>query len=1198
MLKVGERAARGRGGSFAALGKQAPEPLERRISYKGVGDGADGKWEGRKASFFIGGGVIKNMKDRKSETVRLTMMGGILPPMYRKILRNEPDDSLIVNETPLAEQRRELLDQLDKIVEEGTFSHINNGSDSSLKLSETSQRCLWHMLPSFQHEQAEKREKRRTRSVSTLKNIKEVIITEVDEQSQKHGVLPHLAAPPIEATPPSSPSPNRKGSASSPSHRRSSIERSSHFSALSTSFSLNFLIFPSLEQGKEITAIKSILRHAQMELDCEICQLCIIDPLGRKVNVAFNVGCAASWEGHEYTLVDNVFETTLLTGVGVNYSRNPISKPGGVAYGENGNFPSRVIQSELGLEKKYKGFKSDSILTIPVLDTNLSIVAILLARNKEGTPFSYTDELRLASISQTITIVLHQCHIQEHLLATRRNMDAVIDMVMKSSNEMRFSKTVETLKNSAEAMIGGGEAGTPRSRAKAVFLVYDEGEEALRVVSEKFEAGDARLVKLGEGIVGKVAASKEEEIIEDVSKSDEFDPVRDVFIEGVEVRNMLCVPIMDHQKRIIAALVVYNKPWSFTKADIDHMRVVGNCAGIVLRKAQMFQDLKDSQRTEQALAKLGKEVYKSDTEGGDLMVLLNKISDLVKETLGCEKVTMFLIDNIEKELWCAISQDLVGVRLNVGQGIAGSVAKAAATLNIKNAYTDERFSKDFDNVTGFKTNSILAVPVIDEKGKVLGVLQCINKGSLWEDDLDLKSGTYFNDKDTSIVGAFTAELADVLKKHASQLQVMKSIADAHNEDYKRRRASSVMKKSMDHHMLSELKRRAEEMKISEEFTDSDFSDLDEEGEGGGGMWTRILLMRHHNLQKGDGFNRFLLSSHYHGRSKSIFMPRLSGTGANPESNIFQFDPTSHKLVKDMENWHCAGLFDANIAELMELCVVMFHKMRLTESYGIHDETVVNFVSSICRQYRVSNAYHNFVHAAAVMHMVYKVVKTAKIYPLSQLEILAMLIAAMCHDVDHPGTDNDFEVQCQSELAITYNDTSVLENHHVATCFRSARQSEKHNIFAKLDKKLYKQARKIIIDCIISTDMKNHFSMVANIEKSADLDKDHRETTAMNLILHACDIGSLLSPIKMSEEWTTRVVSEFSAQAQACAENDISIPAHMADLGSRSKQAKLQVDFIDYIVMPIWAVMEGRDNENLGPLVEYLKNTRAHFNDYK
>ncbi|GMH81735.1 hypothetical protein TrVE_jg5224 [Triparma verrucosa] len=1152
-----------------------------------------GKWEGRK-SFFLG---APTTKDKKTEAIRLTMMGGILPPLYRKILKDEPDSSLTHAEIPLAEQRRELLDQLDKIIGEGTFSHINNSS-SSQNLAETSQRCLWHMLPSFVNDRNEQRQKRRSnREMSSLKDINEAVIEEVSAQENgSQGRLPAIGDVPSRS---SSPSPPR-GKGKSASHRRSSIERSTQFSALSTSFSLNFLIFPALEQGKEISAIKSILSHAQIELDCEISQLCIIDPLEKKVNVAFNVGGAASWEGHDFTLVDNIFETTLLTGVGVNYYRNVTSEEDSI-----GNFPSRVLHSELGLEKKYRNFTSQSVLTIPVLDTNLSIVAILLARNRKGgQPFTYTDELRLASISQTITIVLHQCHIQEHLLATRRNMDTVIEMVMKSSNEIKFSKTVETLKTSAEAMIGGDKGSTPRSKARAVFLVYDKGEEALRVVSNGFE--EPRIVKFGEGIVGKVAATKEETIIEDASKDDRFDSARDVFIKDIDVRNMLCVPVMDHQKRIIAVLVVYNKPWSFTSADVDHMRVVGNCAGIVLRKAQMFQDVKDSQRTEQALAKLGKEVYKSDTEGGDLMVLLNKISDLVKDTLGCEKVTMFLIDQIEEELWCAISQDLVGVRIKLGVGIAGSVAKDAKTLNIKDAYGDSRFSKDFDSVTGFKTNSILTVPVINEKGKVLGVLQCINKGALWEGHTDLVTA-YFNDKDTSIVGAFNIELAELLMKNASQLQVMKSIADAHSEDYKRRRASSVMKKSIDSNTLEELKRRAEEFKISEEFSDSDFSDIDE-GDGDDDqviiltkdqhdeskLRRHSMLMRHHNLTKGDGFNRYLLSNHSNTRTKSIFSPRLSGSNANLNADLFGFDPNTHTVIKDMESWHCEGIFDASLAELIELCSVIFHKMRLSETYRTEDEVTVNFVKSICGQYRVTNPYHNFLHATSVMHMAYKMVKSASIYPLSQFEILAMLIAAMCHDVDHTGKDNDFEIQCQTELAITYNDHSVLENHHVATCFRISRQSERHNIFANLQKKQYKQARKIIIDCIISTDMKNHFSMVSNIEKSGDLEKDNRETTAMNLILHACDIGSLLSPTPMAEKWTERVVTEFSEQAKACYENDISIPAHMVDLGSRSKQAKLQVDFIDYIVHPIWALLEAKDAENVGPLMGYLKETRNHF----
>ena len=127
------------------------------------------------------------------------------------------------------------------------------------------------------------------------------------------------------------------------------------------------------------------------------------------------------------------------------------------------------------------------------------------------------------------------------------------------------------------------------------------------------------------------------------------------------------------------------------------------------------------------------------------------------------------------------------MRIRVGQGIAGSVAESGATLNIKHAYSDQRFSKKFDKVTGFKTKSILAIAVINLKGEILGVIQLVNKKSQWNTS-DMGS-EHFTSADSAIMENFAAELAEVLSKHTSQLQVMKSIADAHSEDYKRRRAS-------------------------------------------------------------------------------------------------------------------------------------------------------------------------------------------------------------------------------------------------------------------------------------------------------------------------------------------------------------------------------------------------------------------------
>ena len=258
-----------------------------------------------------------------------------------------------------------------------------------------------------------------------------------------------------------------------------------------------------------------------------------------------------------------------------------------------------------------------------------------------------------------------------------------------------------------------------------------------------------------------------------------------------------------------------------------------------------------------------------------------------------------------------------------------------------------------------------------------------------------------------------------------------------------------------------------------------------------------------------------------------------------------------------------------------------------------DAKLVSFLSAIAGKYRVSNFYHNFHHAFFVAHRVYKLLTSSEIYPLTQREMLCLLIAAVCHDVDHPGTDNDFEISTGSELAITYNDMSVLENHHAATCFRTA-QSEDCDVFSFLSKEDFRKVREMVIDSILATDMKNHFTLISKIEQSNALQVEHYETLAMNLILHAADVGSLLTPIEDSMAWTSRIVAEFQMQASRCEEEGINVPAHMKDLQDEKKQAKLQTDFLDYIVAPLWNLVIARDPEQLHDLKEYLDETRSEF----
>ena len=300
------------------------------------------------------------------------------------------------------------------------------------------------------------------------------------------------------------------------------------------------------------------------------------------------------------------------------------------------------------------------------------------------------------------------------------------------------------------------------------------------------------------------------------------------------------------------------------------------------------------------------------------------------------------------------------------------------------------------------------------------------------------------------------------------------------------------------------------------------------------------------------------------------------------------------MVKNLDQWSIPGLFESSIEEMIQGSFMMFQRMALIFNLNIDDSKLVSFLTAIAHKYRTGNYYHNFYHAFFVCHRVYKLLTSSEIYPLTHREMLCLLIAAVCHDVDHPGTDNDFEIQTYSELTLTYNDVSVLENHHAATCFKTAKSGEDCNVFSFLGKDEFKMVRTTIIDCILATDMKGHFSLIASIEQTNGLALEHNETMAMNLILHAADVGSMLTPLEDSMEWTNRVIAEFQVQATRCREEGINVPAHMKDLEGMQKQARLQIDFVDYIVAPLWNIVIKRDEEQLNDLKEYLDETRREF----
>ncbi len=123
----------------------------------------------------------------------------------------------------------------------------------------------------------------------------------------------------------------------------------------------------------------------------------------------------------------------------------------------------------------------------------------------------------------------------------------------------------------------------------------------------------------------------------------------------------------------------------------------------------------------------------------DLDELLGLIIVRSMELLEAERATLFLYDAGSDELFSRIAAEAGEIRFPAGVGIAGAVVRSKQVLNVPDAYADERFNRDIDRRTGFRTRNILAVPLLNHDGELAGVLEVLNKrgGRFDEDDITL-----------------------------------------------------------------------------------------------------------------------------------------------------------------------------------------------------------------------------------------------------------------------------------------------------------------------------------------------------------------------------------------------------------------------------------------------------------------------------
>lgn len=240
--------------------------------------------------------------------------------------------------------------------------------------------------------------------------------------------------------------------------------------------------------------------------------------------------------------------------------------------------------------------------------------------------------------------------------------------------------------------------------------------------------------------------------------------------------------------------------------------------------------------------------------------------------------------------------------------------------------------------------------------------------------------------------------------------------------------------------------------------------------------------------------------------------------------------------------------------------------------GINRQALQAWTTMLGTGYR-DLPYHNIIHAVDVTATVAMLMWTAGLAEMCKLDDehrFALPIAAAMHDVEHPGTNNPFQVATRSRFAIRYNDKAVLESHHVAAGY-ALMQQEGLNFLEDVQESSYKSIRSCVVQTILATDMASHFQKLGDLKTRknkddfANFENSDDQMLMMCLALHAADISNPTKPIGTYVLWTERVMSEFFRQGDL--EKDKGLPVSMLMDRNTTNIAKAQKGFIEVLVGP-------------------------------
>ncbi|XP_074195472.1 cone cGMP-specific 3',5'-cyclic phosphodiesterase subunit alpha' isoform X3 [Rhinolophus sinicus] len=252
-------------------------------------------------------------------------------------------------------------------------------------------------------------------------------------------------------------------------------------------------------------------------------------------------------------------------------------------------------------------------------------------------------------------------------------------------------------------------------------------------------------------------------------------------------------------------------------------------------------------------------------------------------------------------------------------------------------------------------------------------------------------------------------------------------------------------------------------------------------------------------------------------------------------------------------------------------------------------------------------YHNWRHGFNVGQTMFTLLMTGRLKKYyTDLEAFAMLAAAFCHDIDHRGTNNLYQMKSTSPLAKLHG-SSILERHHLEYS-KTLLQDESLNIFQNLNKRQFETVIHLFEVAIIATDLALYFKKRTMFQKIVDAcEKMETEEEAikyvtidptkkeiiMAMMMTACDLSAITKPWEVQSQVALLVANEFWEQGDLERTVLQQQPIPMMDRNKKDELPKLQVGFIDFVCTFVYKEFS-RFHKEVTPMLNGLQNNRMEW----